>query len=69
MPRDAKGRFLPGPDAARHALTKEERRKGYLATKNHPDPVVAAWIWRRMRSRYRKAGAWYPNRKPRTGAA
>jgi hypothetical protein len=28
--RDAKGRFLPGPDPDRHLLTKANRQKGYL---------------------------------------
>jgi len=31
MARDAKGRFLPGPDEDRHFLTKLDCRKGYQA--------------------------------------
>jgi hypothetical protein len=27
--RDARGRFLRGPDAARHVFTRAERRRGY----------------------------------------
>lgn len=60
MPRDANGRFLPGPDPDRHELTAAERKRGYAAARNHADPRVAAWIWRRMRSRYRAAKQWFP---------
>jgi hypothetical protein len=27
--RDKRGRFLPGPDADRHVLTRAEHRRGY----------------------------------------
>jgi len=43
MARDAKGRFLPGPDKDRHFLTKLDCRKGYQA----------AVLMRRLPSRLR----------------
>jgi hypothetical protein len=58
--RDAKGRFLPGPDHDRHELTREERQRGYRNAVVEPrpggrcdDPHVLAWVWRRVRGYYR----------------
>jgi hypothetical protein len=54
--RDAKGRFLPGPDPDRHVLSKAERQKGYLlATRFYRMPSrVRAWLRNKIRSYYRK---------------
>ncbi len=59
--RDARGRFLPGPDPDRHELTREERRRGYRNAVADPraggpcdDARVLAWVWRRVRSYYRR---------------
>lgn len=30
--RDARGRFLPGPDPRRHRFTRDEQRRGFLTT-------------------------------------
>ena len=58
--RDSRGRFLPGPDPDRHALTRAERRRGYRNAVVSPragsktdDPRVLAWVWRRVRGYYR----------------
>ena len=54
--RDARGRFLPGPDPDRHELTRAERRRGYAhATERlgSGDARVYAWLYRRVRSYYR----------------
>jgi hypothetical protein len=44
--RDARGRFLPGPDPDRHQFTRRERQKGYfLATQFYRMPSrVRAWL-------------------------
>ncbi len=54
--RDAQGRFLPGPDPARHRLTKKERRKGYATalTRMQEDWQTWAWLYRRIRGWYRQ---------------
>jgi hypothetical protein len=56
--RDAKGRFLPGPDPSRHVLTRAERRKGYATLmsgrgRRCHDLAALAWAWRKVRSYYR----------------
>ena len=56
--REAKGRFLPGPDKDRHVLTRAERRKGYATLmsgrgRRCQDPAALAWAWRKVRSYYR----------------
>ena len=58
--RDARGRFLSGPDPDRHQLTRAERRRGYRNAVTSPraggpcdDPRVLAWVWRRVRGYYR----------------
>jgi hypothetical protein len=60
--RDAKGRFLPGPDPNRHQLTREERRRGYRNAVVSPrsggpcdNAAVLAWVWRKVRGYYRQA--------------
>jgi hypothetical protein len=63
MARDARGRFVAGPDQSRHQFTAQERQRGYRSTRFHTDPKLAAWIWRKMRSAYRKAGTYYPQQK------
>jgi hypothetical protein len=59
--RDAKGRFLPGPDPDRHPLTRAERRRGYRNAVVSPRPGgpcdnarVLAWVFRRVRGYYRQ---------------
>ncbi len=52
--RDARGRFLPGPDPDRHILTRRERRKGYHnASLYGENPWICAWVWRKVRAYYR----------------
>ena len=58
--RDARGRFLRGPDPDRHQLTRAERRRGYRNAVASPrpggrcdDPRVLAWVWRKVRGYYR----------------
>ena len=58
--RDARGRFLRGPDPDRHQLTRAERRRGYRNAIRSPraggpcdDPRVLAWVWRKVRGYYR----------------
>jgi hypothetical protein len=61
--RDAKGRFLAGPDADRHTFTRRERRRGYRNAVKAPRPGtpcaesahVLAWVWRKVRGHYRRA--------------
>ncbi len=55
--RDARGRFLPGPDPDRHELTRAERRRGYRNAVAAPrtggrtnDPVVPAWVCGKVRT-------------------
>ena len=62
--RDARGRFLGGPDPDRHQLTRAERRRGYRNAVKSPraggpcdDVRVLAWVWRRVRSYYRARNA------------
>lgn len=52
--RDAKGRFLPGPDPDRHLLTRAERQKGYLlATRFYKMPSrTRAWLRSKIRRYY-----------------
>ena len=52
--RDARGRFLPGPDPDRHILTRDEKRKGYLlATQFYPMPSrTRAWLRSKIRRYY-----------------
>ncbi len=60
--RDARGRFLRGPDPDRHELTRAERRRGYRNAVVSPrrgspcgdDVRVLAWVWRKVRSYYRR---------------
>lgn len=62
--RDARGRFLPGPDPARHALTTAERRRGYRnALKADLPASVLRWLLSRLRTYYRQRGCY---RRPRT---
>ena len=58
--RDARGRFLAGPDLDRHEFTRTERRRGYRNAVKSPraggpcdDPRVLAWVWRKVRGFYR----------------
>ena len=58
--RDARGRFLRGPDPDRHQLTRAERCRGYRNAVVAPrdgspcdDARVLAWVWRRVRGYYR----------------
>jgi hypothetical protein len=56
--RDAKGRFLSGPDPDRHVLTKAERKRGYVTLmsgrgRRCQDPAALAWAWRKVRAYYR----------------
>ena len=59
--RDARGRFLPGPDPDRHEFTRAERRRGYrnaVVSQRPGSPCgdavgVLAWVWRRVRGYYR----------------
>jgi hypothetical protein len=58
--RDARGRFLRGPDPNRHEFTRAERRRGYRNAVKAPRPggpcddvKVLAWVWRKVRSYYR----------------
>lgn len=56
--RDEQGRFLPGPDRARHALTRAERRRGYRNAMRRTlakDVNVHAWLFRKVRGYYRAA--------------
>jgi hypothetical protein len=58
--RDARGRFLAGPDPDRHPLTRAERRRGYRNAVRSPrpgspcdNPRVLAWVCRKVRGHYR----------------
>lgn len=51
--RDAQGRFLPGPDKDRHALTRTERQRGYRSAMAITDVKIRAWVWRKVRGEYR----------------
>ncbi len=59
MSRDGKGRFLPGPDADRHRLTRAERSRGGKTTFNKlmmETPWMLKWFQRRIdRTRARSA--------------
>ena len=62
--RDARGRFLDGPDRDRHEFTRAERRRGYRNAVKSPraggpcdDPHVLAWVWRKVRGYYRRRNA------------
>jgi hypothetical protein len=51
--RDAKGRFLPGPDPDRHILTRAERQKGYFyAMTGKMASRVRAWLRKKIRRHY-----------------
>jgi hypothetical protein len=52
--RDARGRFLPGPDPDRHPLNQRDRRKGYfIATQMARMPSrVHAWLRSKIRRYY-----------------
>jgi hypothetical protein len=54
--RDARGRFLPGPDPDRHQFTVQERLKGYLlATQFYPMPSrTRAWLRNKIYRYYRE---------------
>jgi hypothetical protein len=52
----SKGQFRKGYDPRRHRLTRAERRRGYLAALEKlgdGDPVIYAWLYRRVRGYYR----------------
>jgi len=60
--RDAKGRFLPGPDPDRHALSQAERRKGFWVATGYwfeGRPVTKmpsrtrAWLRNKIKAYYR----------------
>ena len=45
MARDARGRFLPGPDADRHPLSRLDRSNGFAAALRARMPSrVRAWL-------------------------
>jgi hypothetical protein len=49
--RDERGRFLPGPDGARHDFTDEERAAGGRATWRlamYDRPELLRWLQRRI---------------------
>ncbi len=51
MSRDSRGRFLPGPDPDRHALTREERSRGGRTTFHKlmmEAPWMLKWLQRRI---------------------
>jgi hypothetical protein len=51
--RDAKGRFLPGPDDDRHILTRAERQKGFFYAMNGKMPSrTRAWLRKKIRGQY-----------------
>jgi hypothetical protein len=51
--RDAKGRFLPGPDPDRHILTRAERQKGYFwAMNGKMASRTRAWLRKKIRGYY-----------------
>ena len=52
--RDAKGRFLPGPDPDRHVLTRSDRQKGFwVATRFVQMPSrTRAWLRTKIRRYY-----------------
>jgi hypothetical protein len=55
MPRRAnQTSFRPGPDARRHVFTRAERRRGYRNAMAGSDAHVVAWVFRRVRSHYRR---------------
>jgi hypothetical protein len=49
--RDARGRWLPGPDRDRHQLTRAERRRGGQRTFEKAmldEPWLLRWLQRRI---------------------
>jgi hypothetical protein len=55
--RDNKGRFLPGPDGARHRFTRAQCKRGYRAARKKLfasfDPVDGpAWLLFRVKGWY-----------------
>jgi hypothetical protein len=51
--RDAKGRFVRGPDPDRHILTRAERQKGYFYAMNGKMASrVRAWLRKKIRGFY-----------------
>ena len=68
MPRKRKQRranpgwFKKGHDERRHLLTREERQRGYrnaitdprAGTPTGDNAHVLAWVWRKVRSYYRR---------------
>jgi hypothetical protein len=61
--RDEKGRFLQGPDGGRHEFSDLQRSQGYITARLRGH----SWLYRKMRSKYRKKGTWYPQTKPDGG--
>lgn len=64
MARDAKGRFLPGPDGDRHQFTRTEQRAGYarlmlLVRQGRLPSRVAASIRKRLTRYYQNGGGKY----------
>ncbi len=52
------GSFQAGPDSRRHVFSRAEQQLGYarcmLGKGKCSDPHVFAWVWRKVRSYYRK---------------
>jgi hypothetical protein len=46
--------FRPGPDPRRHVFTQAERRRGYRNAMAGSNANVVAWVFRRVRARYRR---------------
>jgi hypothetical protein len=55
MPRRANATsFRRGLDPRRHVLTRAERRRGYQSAMAGSDVHVVAWVFRRVRTHYRR---------------
>jgi hypothetical protein len=54
--RDARGRWLPGPDPDRHRLTRREQRRGYRNAMKRVQESwnLHAWLYYRIRGYYRR---------------
>jgi hypothetical protein len=55
MSRDARGRFLPGPDPDRHYLTRIDARKGYMVAvlMGKLPSRLRCWLRNKIRFYYR----------------
>jgi hypothetical protein len=62
--------FKPGPDPRRHRFSNAQQKKGHAhaverALERGWD--LSAWLYRKVRSHYRRKGQWQPDNAKLTG--